>query len=60
MKWDFMCDGEMDTGFWLRNLEERDHLEYQGIDVIVLKFILKKYVRRTWTSVIWLWTGTCG
>jgi hypothetical protein len=60
MKWDFMCDGEMDTGFWLRNLEERDHLEDQGIDVIVLKFILKKYVRRTWTSVIWLWTGTCG
>ena len=55
-----MCDGEMDTGFWLRNLEERDHLEDQGIDVIVLKFILKKYVRRTWTSVIWLWTGTCG
>jgi len=55
-----MCGGEVDTGFWLGNLKERDHLEDQGIDVIVLKFILKKYIRRTWTSVIWLWIGTCG
>jgi len=55
-----MCGREVDTGIWLGNLKERDHLEDQGIDVIVLKFILKKYIRRTWTSIIWLWVGTCG
>jgi hypothetical protein len=37
-----VCGGEVDTGFWLGNLKERDHLEDHGIDVIVLKFILKK------------------
>jgi hypothetical protein len=35
-----MCGREVDTGFWLGNLKESDHLEDQGIDVIVLKFIL--------------------
>jgi hypothetical protein len=55
-----MCGREVDVGFWLGNLKERDHLEDQGIDVIVLKFILKKYIRRTWNSVIWLWIGTYG
>jgi len=31
-----MCGGEVGTGFWLGNLKERDHLEDQGIGVIVL------------------------
>ena len=55
-----MRGGEVDTGFLLGNLKERDDLKDQGIDVIVLKFILKKYIKRSWSSVIWLWIGTCG
>jgi len=35
--------GEVYAGFWWRNLKERDHLEYQGVDGrIILKQIHKK------------------
>jgi hypothetical protein len=33
----------MDTGYWLRDLTERDHLEDVGVDrKIILKWIFKK------------------
>jgi len=33
----------MHTGFWWGNLRERDHLEYQGVErIIILKCIFKK------------------
>jgi len=34
----------VDTGFWWRNLRERDHLEYQGINGnIIIELIFKKW-----------------
>jgi hypothetical protein len=49
---------EVDTGFWWRNLRERNHLEYLGINGnIILKLIFKN---GAWTEFIWLQTGTGG
>ena len=34
----------MHTGFWWRNLSERDHLEDRGVDCrIILKWIFRKW-----------------
>jgi hypothetical protein len=38
-----METGEVHTGFWWRDLRERDHLEDLGVDGrIILKWIFKK------------------
>jgi len=39
-----MGKGEVYTGFWWRNMRDRDHLEDQGIDGrIILRRILRKW-----------------
>jgi hypothetical protein len=41
--------------------EERNHLEDSGIDgMIILTWILEKWVSGTWTGLIWLRTETGG
>jgi len=50
--------GELHTGFWWRDLREREHLEDPGIDErIMLKWIFKKW-DGVWTGFIWLKIGT--
>jgi hypothetical protein len=46
---------ELHTGFWWRNLNEREHLENLGVDVI-----LKKSVGKVWTGFIWFRIETRG
>jgi hypothetical protein len=46
---------KMHTGFWWRNLKNRDHLEDLGIDGMkILTQILVKYDGIVWTGLIWL------
>jgi hypothetical protein len=42
--------GEAYTGFWWRNLRERDHLGDPGVDG---RIIFKKLNVRVWTGSIW-------
>ena len=45
----------MYTGFWWRNLRERDHLEDPGMDRrIILRWIFRKWGVRAWTASMWL------
>ena len=47
------------TGFWWRDLSEREHLQDPGLDGrIILKLILKKWDGEAWTGLIWLRIGT--
>jgi len=41
----------------VRKSKERDHSEDLGIDGRILKWILKKWDWRAWTSFIWLRIG---
>ena len=51
----------MHTGFKLRKLKERCHVDDLGVDgSVVLKGILKKSVGRAWTGLIWLRIRTSG
>jgi len=51
----------MHTGFWWRNLRERDHLEDPGIDErIILRWIFSKWDVGAWTGSIWLRIRTGG
>jgi hypothetical protein len=46
-------------GFWWGSLRERDHLEHQGVDgMIILRWILRKRDGGLWTGLSWLRTGT--
>jgi hypothetical protein len=49
------------TGFWWGNLTERDHEEKRGVDGrIMLRRIIWKWFRVTWTGMVWLRIGTDG
>jgi len=49
------------TGFWLRNLRERDHMEDPGIDGSkILRWIFRKWDAEVWTGSSWLRIGTGG
>ena len=51
----------MDTGFWWGNLRERNHLEDPGLDGrIILRWICRKWVVRSWNGSLWLRIGTGG
>ena len=51
----------MYTGFWWRNLRERNHLEEPGVDRrIIFIWIFRKWDVAAWTGSIWLGKGTCG
>jgi glycosyltransferase involved in cell wall biosynthesis len=51
--------GEFDIGFWWGNLRKRSCLENLVIyGSAILKGGLRKYVRRAWSGMIWLRTGT--
>jgi hypothetical protein len=53
--------GKVYTGFWWRNLRERDHLEDPGVDVrIILRWIFRKWDVGVWTRSSWLRIGTGG
>ena len=53
--------GEAYTGFWWRNLRERDQLEDPGLDgKIILRCIFRKWDVEVWTESIWLRIGTIG
>jgi len=48
-------------GFWLGNLRESNDFEDLGVDErMILKWILKKLVRRACPGLIWLRIGTTG
>jgi hypothetical protein len=51
----------MFTGFWWRNLRERNHLEVPGIDwEDNFKMDHQEVGWVSWTGLIWLRTGTGG
>jgi hypothetical protein len=61
MACDIMGRGEVNTGFWWVSLMKIDNLEDTGINGrIILKWIFKKFIGRSWTQLIWLRMGTDG
>ena len=53
--------GEACTGFWWRNLRERDHLEDPGLDGrIILRWIFKRWDVGARTESSWLRIVTGG
>jgi hypothetical protein len=49
---------DMHTGFWCGDQMERDRFEYLSVDGrIILNWILKKWVGRTRSGLIWLRIG---
>jgi hypothetical protein len=57
----FFVAGDMNHAeFWWGDARERDHLEDQGVNGIILKLIFKKWDRKAWTELIWHRIGTGG
>jgi len=53
--------GEVCTGFWWRNLRERDHFGDPGLDgMVVLRWIFRNWFVGVWTGSSWLRIGTDG
>jgi len=53
-----MGRAEVRTGFWLRDLMERNHLENIDVDWrIILRWIFKKWNGELWTVMTWLRIG---
>jgi hypothetical protein len=56
-----MGRAEVYTGFWWRNLRERDHLEDPGVDGrIILKCTFRNWDVGAWNGSIWLRIETGG
>jgi hypothetical protein len=54
-----MGRGEVHTGFWWGNLEERNHWEEPGADGrIILRWVFRKWDMGVWTGMSWLRIGT--
>jgi hypothetical protein len=59
--WHVWGTEEVHIRFWWGDLMEGAHLKDVGVDGrIILKYILKKWVREAWTGLIWLRIGTGG
>jgi hypothetical protein len=58
--WHISGTGEVHTGFWWGDLLEGDHLEDQGTDGRILKWIFKEYDGEAWSGFIWLKIGAGG
>ena len=49
----------MHTGFWWRNLREREHSEDPGVDGrIILRWIIRKWGVGAWARLTWLRIGS--
>jgi hypothetical protein len=46
--------------FWWRDLGERDHNEYIGVDGMIIFKWIKKSDGKTWSGLLWLRIGTGG
>jgi hypothetical protein len=52
---------EKHSRFWWGNLKVKYHMEHMGLNGrIILKWTLKKYDWRMWTTFGWLSIGTSG
>jgi len=59
--WHVSGTANVRTGFWWRDIMEREHLEDLGIiGKIILKLIFKKLDGEAWTSLLWLRIGAGG
>jgi hypothetical protein len=53
--------GEAYTRFWWGNLRERDYLEDPVVEeMLILRWIFRKWDVWVWTGSIWLRIGTSG
>ena len=51
----------MYTGFWWGNLRERDRFEDPGLDeIIILRWVFRKWGEGAWSGLIWRRLGNGG